>query len=357
MVGETLELVRLDDEGIEYPAAEGTDYKLIGNLITIDEAAARAGYVTYTIALYAEVDGVYDPDESVRLGLVSSSEIVQFDDIDELTLNIVNNEDLPTLSFVGNEDVDITEGDWGATITVALNYPSNRRIEVGIEFDANDSDEALLYGYDLDRLIYPTTVVLEAGETTAQFGFDIHLLDNDIYIWNRYDRLEYEIGVLRFDSFFDEETAGVSLWSQDVVEKWHEISIVNDEPKPTLLLRRGKSDPRTHIEVSEGESFTIWVGLSHPYDGDVTPDVEVISSNNDWIPGSRIEIERGASGTLYTFTVEDDAEYRPVQDVTLSFSSIVVLEIDGRETTDNLKMGNDFVVTILDNDPPPATAP
>ena len=90
VVGETLELVRLDDEGIEYPAAEGTDYKLIGNLITIDEAAALTGY----IADCAVAEVVYDPDESVRRNHPRD----QFDDIDELTLNIVNNEDL-TISF------------------------------------------------------------------------------------------------------------------------------------------------------------------------------------------------------------------------------------------------------------------
>ena len=50
----------------------------------------------------------------------------------------------------------------------------------------------------VDLEIYPTTVVLEAGELTTQFRLDTSLLDNDIYIFDEDDRYEYELGELEF---------------------------------------------------------------------------------------------------------------------------------------------------------------
>ena len=62
--------------------------------------------------------------------------------------------------------------------------------------------------------------------------------------------------------------------------------------KPTLSLRPGKSDPRTHIEVREGESFEVWIGLSHPDDETSISHVELFSSDDTWIIGDDVEIEK-----------------------------------------------------------------
>ena len=374
VVGETLELVRLDDDGIDYPATAAEDYTLTLKLegydlgesrITIDEAVAEAGYWTYTIEVLAKVDGVYDPDESVRLGLVSSSDRVEFVGIGELALDIVNGEGLPTLSFADDfGKLDIIESE-KFTITVELDYASNRQITVSLDFSPSGAKRALRYGYDLGRFIppaYPANVLLEAGETTAQIILDTSVLDNEIYIRKDSARDAYiTVGILSFNQEYKSADDLEVILSEDFEGYIVRIKD-NEQEEPTLILRAGEFDPRKRIEVSEGESFTVWVGLSHPYDDATLSSVELVSSDSDLIVDSRVDIPGEASARLYTFRVKDDNKYKPATEtVELSFADenedgeqSASFDIDGAEHYIDLKIGNKLTVVIMDDDRPTA---
>ena len=366
IAGETLGLVRLkDDGGIDYLAVEGEDYK--SSVIEVSKSVVQAGRNTYTIELSVKDDNVYDPDERVKLGvgLKSSSSEVEFVSLNSFWLNIVDNDEMPTISFAGDSDeLTVIEGE-GVTLTVELDHPSGRRIAVYFDFDKDNSNEALGYGYDYDfnDLVQTDPIVLEAGETSAQFRFDTGLLDNDIYIFDDDDRAKYELGELEFKLFrrhkedkYKESEVGAQL--SRGTDKKLKIYIKDDElHPPTLILRSGEFDSSSRIEIMEGETFNVWVGLSHPYDEETDLYVQLGSSDDDWIMGEEIEISGKTAGTLYEFVVsshlKDDTVYRPIPDVKLSFPDDGYVEF-GNGGEDNLEVENEFVVSIVDNDIPTA---
>ena len=360
IVGETLGLVPLADRNIDYPATEGEDYE--SSVIEV-----RADHYTYTIELSVTDDTAYDPDEEVKLdvGLKSEPPLsgVEFTSLNSLLLKIVNNDDFPTISFAdASEKLTIIEGEV-ATITVELDASSNRRIEVELKFDKDNAYEATGYGYDLAGLFYPPSVVLEAGELSTELVIDARLFANDISIFDEDDRNEYEIGDLEFRISNHERSpyyeGTLKVRASEDTDNQRKIYIKDDELDPTLTLRRGQSDPVARIEVSEGETFNVWVGLSHPYDVNVSSIVGVYSDNTNRIDGiESVEISEDTSGTLYTFMVKDDAEYRSIPEtVVLSFDNYekgdedgeqaVTFEIDGDYYYRDLNISNDFTVTVL----------
>ena len=267
-----------------YLPAEQNDYELTP--VTIDKQAGQA-----TFEIRAVDDSDYDPLESVMLELVSHSDDVQVVSPNSLKLKIGDNDPRPFVSFsstigtqrlnweyenVGVQGSSVLEGD-KRDYRIVLDRKSNRDTEFVVYLGGGDTP--LLLREDGETPFPHSTywsgpkyqdgegywswsvreewerVIIPAGELGLTFTVDTTSLENDLYdyYWDR------ALAVM-FIYVYKEHYA----YTDEIGSK-HYFFLTQDEPAPQLLLKNSANDGDgdASITVSEGESFDIWVDISH----------------------------------------------------------------------------------------------
>ena len=267
-----------------YLSAERNDYELTP--VTIDKQAGQATFEIRTVD-----DSDYDPLESVMLELVSYSDDVEIVSPDSLKLKIENNDPRPFVSFSSTIGTQRLLGEYATTdipgssvpegeqrdFRVVLDRKSNRDVEFFIAFSgrphlfSNDNEELVLhsghiwtYGYLTEQGYRPgnslnkwSLLRIPAGELGTTFTVDTRSAENDLYdyYWDR----TISFGWLYVDKDHYAYT--------DRIGARHNFFIAQDEPAPKLLLKSSAADDDgdATVTVSEGESFDVWVEVSHQF--------------------------------------------------------------------------------------------
>ena len=265
-----------------YLPAEQNDYELTP--VTIDKQASQA-----TFEIRAVEDSDYDPLESVMLELVSHSDDVEVVSPNSLKLKIGDNDPRPFVSFSSTIGTQRLYGGYATTdipgssvpegeqrdFRVVLDRESNRDVEFFIAFSgrphlfSNDNEELVLpsdyiwiHGYLIEQGYQPgnplkdwSLLRIPAGELGTTFTVDTRSAENDLYdyYWDR----TISFGWL----YVDKDDYAYT----DRIGARHNFFMAQDEPVPQLLLKSSAADDDgdASITVSEGESFDIWVDISH----------------------------------------------------------------------------------------------
>ena len=265
-----------------YLPAERNDYELTP--VTIDKQARQA-----TFEIRAVDDSDYDPLESVMLELVSGSDDVQVVSPNSLKLKIGDNDPRPFVSFsstIGTQRLNweyvnsnipgssVPEGEQ-RDFRVVIDRKSNRDVEFyvilsekpGLFFNENEKLEIpsdvdwSRWGYVADQGYQwgnPedwSLLRVPAGESGLTFTVNTESVDNDLYdyYWDRAISFGY--------IYVDKDHYAYT----DRIGARHNFFITQDEPAPQLLLKGSAADDDgdASITVSEGESFDVWIDISH----------------------------------------------------------------------------------------------
>ena len=368
-----------------YLPAERNDYELTP--VTIDKQAGQA-----TFEIRAVDDSDYDPLESVMLELVSHSDDVEIVSPDSLKLKIENNDPRPFVSFsstIGTQRLlgeyattdipgsSVPEGEQG-DFRVVLDRKSNRDVEFFIGFSgrphlfSNDNEELVLpssyiwtHGYLTEQGYRPGNPLNEwsllripAGELGTTFTVDTRSAENDLYdyYWDR----TISFGHIYVDKDHYAYT--------DHIGAKHNFFIAQDEPAPKLLLKSSAADDDgdATVTVSEGESFDVWVEVSHQFGTSVLfnePDMNlkarlIATAITGAIPNLDLpDVYIGAyqSGVTVTMRIPVGSFANGEGTVALGFGDVVQL----RRGTGNLfevsaRVGNRLIVNVQGGSTSPA---
>ena len=369
-----------------YLPAEQNDYELTP--VTIDKQASQA-----TFEIRAVDDSDYDPLESVMLELVSHSDDIEIVSPDSLKLKIGDNDPRPFVSFSSTIGTQRLLGEYATTdipgssvpegeqrdFRVVLDRKSNRDVEFFIGFSgrphlfSNDNEELVLpsdyiwtHGYLTEQGYRPGNPLNEwsllripAGELGTTFTVDTRSAENDLYdyYWDR----TISFGHIYVDKDHYAYT--------DHIGAKHNFFIAQDEPAPKLLLKSSAADDDgdATVTVSEGESFDVWVEVSHQFGTSVLfnePDMNlkarlIATAITGAIPNLDLpDVYIGAyqSGVTITVQIPYDSLSNGERTVALGFGDVVQL----RRGTSNAfgkeisaRVGNRLIVTIVDDDEPP----
>ena len=360
-----------------YLPAEQNDYELTP--VTIDKQAGQA-----TFEIRAVDDSDYDPLESVMLELVSHSDDVEIVSPNSLKLKIENNDPRPFVSFsstIGTQRLlgeyattdipgsSVPEGEQG-DFRVVLDRKSNRDVEFFIGFSgrphlfSNDNEELVLpssyiwtHGYLTEQGYRPGNPLNEwsllripAGELGTTFTVDTRSAENDLYdyYWDR----TISFGHIYVDKDHYAYT--------DHIGAKHNFFIAQDEPAPKLLLKSSAADDDgdATVTVSEGESFDVWVEVSHQFGTSVLfnePDMNlkarlIATAITGAIPNLDLpDVYIGAyqSGVTVTMRIPVGSFANGEGTVALGFGDVVQL----RRGTGNLfevsaRVGNRLIVNV-----------
>ena len=371
-----------------YLPAEQTDYELTP--VTIDK---QAGQATFEIRAVDDID--YDPLESVMLELVSHSDDVEVVSPDSLKLKIENNDPRPFVSFSSTIGTQRLYGGYATTdipgssvpegeqrdFRVVLDRESNRDVEFFIAFSgrphlfSNDNEELVLpsdyiwiHGYLIEQGYRPgnplkdwSLLRIPAGELGTTFTVDTRSAENDLYdyYWDR----TISFGWL----YVDKDDYAYT----DRIGARHNFFMAQDEPVPQLLLKSSAADDDgdATVTVREGESFDIWVDISHQLGASVL--------FNE--PGINLRAQLTAttvSGTVLNLDLPDVliGPYQSGVTVRIPAGSLandegtVILALEdvvtmGRDTSIafvnelSVRVPNRLVVTILDDESPVVVPP
>ena len=374
-----------------YLPAEQNDYEL--TLVTIDKQAGQA-----TFEIRAVDDSDYDPLESVMLELVSHSDDIEIGSPNSLKLKIGDNDPRPFVSFsstIGtqrlhweyvNSDIpgsSVPEGEQG-DFRVVIDRKSNRDVEFFIAFSgrphlfSNDNEELVLpsdyiwiHGYLTEQGYLPGNPLNEwsllripAGELGTTFTVDTRSAENDIYdyYWDR----TISFGWLYVDKYHYAYT--------DRIGSRHNFFIAQDEPVPQLLLKSSAADDDgdASITVSEGDSFDIWVDISHQLGTSALfdePDLNlraklVATTVSDAVLNLDLpDVLIGPYQSGVTVTVQipaDSLSNGGERTVILSLEDVAMTGRDPSIAFVNeisVRVPNRLVVTILDEEPPLVVPP
>ena len=364
-----------------YLPAEQNDYELTP--VTIDKQAGQA-----TFEVRAVEDSDYDPLESVMLELVSHSDDVEVVSPNSLKLKIENNDPRPFVSFsstIGTQRLlgeyattdipgsSVPEGEQG-DFRVVLDRKSNRDVEFFIGFSgrphlfSNDNEELVLpssyiwtHGYLTEQGYRPGNPLNEwsllripAGELGTTFTVDTRSAENDLYdyYWDR----TISFGHIYVDKDHYAYT--------DHIGAKHNFFIAQDEPAPKLLLKSSAADDDgdATVTVSEGESFDVWVEVSHQFGTSVLfnePDMNlkarlIATAITGAIPNLDLpDVYIGAyqSGVTVTMRIPVGSFANGEGTVALGFGDVVQL----RRGTGNLfevsaRVGNRLIVNVQGGD-------
>ena len=372
-----------------YLPAEQNDYELTP--VTIDKQAGQA-----TFEVRAVEDSDYDPLESVMLELVSHSDDVEVVSPNSLKLKIENNDPRPFVSFSSTIGTQRLLGEYATTdipgssvpegeqrdFRVVLDRKSNRDVEFFIGFSgrphlfSNDNEELVLpsdyiwtHGYLTEQGYRPGNPLNEwsllripAGELGTTFTVDTRSAENDLYdyYWDR----TISFGHIYVDKDHYAYT--------DHIGAKHNFFIAQDEPAPKLLLKSSAADDDgdATVTVSEGESFDVWVEVSHQFGTSVLfnePDMNlkarlIATAITGAIPNLDLpDVYIGAyqSGVTITVQIPVGSFANGEGTVALGFGDVVQL----RRGTSNAfgkeisaRVGNRLIVTIVDDDEPPVVS-
>ena len=375
-----------------YLPAEQNDYELTP--VTIDKQAGQA-----TFEIRAVDDSDYDPLESVMLELVSHSDDIEVGSPNSLKLKIGDNDPRPFVSFsstIGNqrlnwEYVNVWHSRYlvyWRVISATLELCLIANPIVILEFCRRylgGGDTPLFLREDGETPFPHSTywsgpkyqdgkgywswsvreewerVIIPAGELGLTFTVDTTSLENDLYdyYWDR------ALAVM-FIYVYKEHYA----YTDEIGSK-HYFFLTQDEPAPQLLLKNSANDGDgdASITVSEGESFDVWVEVSHQFGTLVIfnePDMNLkarltATAITGAIPNLDLpDVYIGAyqSGVTITVQIPYDSLSNGERTVALGFGNVVQL----RRGTGGLfevpaRVGNRLVVTILDAEPPVVVPP
>ena len=369
-----------------YLPAEWNDYELTP--VTIDRATAQA-----TFRIRAVDDNDYDPLESVMLELASHSDDIEIGSPNSLKLKIGDNDPRPFVSFSSTIGTQRTHSEYvnsdipGSSVPegeqrdfrVVLDRKSNRDVEFFIAFSgrphlfSNDNEELVLhsghiwtYGYLTEQGYRPgnslnkwSLLRIPAGELGTTFTVDTRSAENDLYdyYWDR----TISFGWLYVDKDHYAYT--------DRIGARHNFFIAQDEPAPKLLLKSSAADDDgdASITVSEGDSFDVWVDVSHQFGTSVLFDEPEMNLKAQLIATAvtgaisnldlpDVYIGAYQSGVTITVQIPYDSLSNGERTVALGFGDVVQL----RRGTGNLfevpaRVGNRLIVNVQDVNSPVAS--
>ena len=376
-----------------YLPADLNDYELTP--VTIDKQAGQA-----TFKIRAVEDSDYDPLESVMLELVSQSDDVEVVSPNSLKLKIENNDPRPFVSFsstIGNQRLNweyenvgvqvssVLEGD-KRDYRIVLDRKSNRDTEFVVYLGGGVGESSLLLREDGETPFPHSTywsgpkyqdgegywsgsvreewerVIIPAGELGLTFTVDTTSLENDLYdyYWDR------ALAVL-FIYVYKEHYA----YTDEIGSK-HYFFLTQDEPAPQLLLKNSANDGDgdASITVSEGESFDVWVEVSHQFGTSVIfnePGLNLgVPLTATTISGAVFNLELPAvhigpyqSGVTVTVQIPDDSLVNGERTVALGLEDVgeIWRTTRGGVPILPLRVPNRLIVTILDAEPPVVVPP
>ena len=371
-----------------YLPAEQNDYELTP--VTIDKQAGQA-----TFEIRAVEDSDYDPLESVMLELVSHSDDIEVGSPNSLKLKIGDNDPRPFVSFsstIGNQRLNweyenvgvqvssVLEGD-KRDYRIVLDRKSNRDTEFVVYLGGGDTP--LLLREDGETPFPHSTywsgpkyqdgegywswsvreewerVIIPAGELGLTFTVDTTSLENDLYdyYWDR------ALAVMFIYVYKDHYA-----YTDEIGSK-HYFFITQDEPAPQLLLKNSANDGDgdASITVSEGESFDVWVDISHQLGTLVIFDEPGLNLKArltaTTVSGAELNLDLpdvliGAyqSGVTVTMRIPVGSFANGEGTVVLGFRDVVQLRRGpgvafGKGIS--ARVGNRLIVTIVDDDEPP----
>ena len=332
------------------------------------------------------------------LELVSQSDDIEIGSPNSLKLKIGDNDPRPFVSFsstigtqrlnweyenVGVQGSSVLEGD-KRDYRIVLDRKSNRDTEFVVYLGGGDTP--LLLREDGETPFPHSTywsgpkyrdgegywswsvreewerVIIPAGELGLTFTVDTTSLENDLYdyYWDR------ALAVM-FIYVYKEHYA----YTDEIGSK-HYFFLTQDEPAPKLLLKNSANDGDgdASITVSEGESFDIWVDISHQLGTLVIFDEPGLNLKArltaTTVSGAELNLDLpdvliGAyqSGVTVTMRIPVGSFANGEGTVALGFGDVVQLRRGpgvafGEEVS--ARVGNRLIVTIVDDDEPPVVS-
>ena len=359
-------------------------YELTETPITIVDGVAHA-----SLELRADNDADYDPGQSFVLELVSSSDALTFLQPNRLTLEIVNDDSVPSASLRGSNPTGITviSALENSVVQFAINL--DRRsiddLELGVFLDDQGSNyDPLSRSANLDQLVFanpedPTALPLytgggdyidgqgwsqgamipearlltiPAGSTTLTFTFDATRLDDDLF----------KSLALKFLGYIRLYVDGVSV-TTDQPDSLAAISSIEDDI-PTLDLTF--DDGNLTAAVREGDQFDIRVNLSNRIENELYEIIAgltttlVTGPDFSWQPPD-LQIGTGVSGLTLTLTAPNDDLLSGDRTLLLGLEDVVLgdsalgrlVAYSPRKVT--LSVSNGLTLTVYDDDFPRAS--
>ncbi len=279
----------------------------------------------HTFQIPINNDNVYEGLEDFQLQITSVSGVYSVGPQATHTVDITDNESVPTVSYEANKSVNENVG--GGSVDVALNmsnlFDTNTTVTIGIS-----GGSATGGGTDYD--VVSTSILIPAYTASANATLNIN--DDDFYE-------DDETVILDLIS----ATNGVGVDPAD-----HTLTISENENIPevrfTLTTGSVNEDVGTGIK-------TVNISMSEKYKQNLTVDFTVSGGNatgggvDFTMPASgSVSIPFGSTTTSFDIMINDDGIYEP--DETL------ILNIDdpaGNPTADT----GTYILTILDNEPIP----
>ena len=237
-----------------------------------------------------------------------------------VSLMIRDNEDLPTVTLHLSPDL-IGEKGGSSTVTATLSHPANYVAEVTVSATG----------------VFPTRAA------------DFELSDNKILTIAAGDTQSTgsTVTIIAIDNEFHGPKKNVSVTGQapnfNIAAQVLTLVIEEDEKAPTvtLVLDRDK--------IYEGESTGLSATLSHPSSSQTTITVSAVYSYGDYtFSDFSLTIAAGATESTETETIEAVDNEADNPDITQTFSATAV------NSQGLASPPSDVVLTILDNEDPPA---
>ena len=359
-------------------------YELTETPITIVDGVAHA-----SLELRADNDADYDPGQSFVLELVSSSDALTPVQPNRLTLEIVNDDSVPSASLRGSNSTGITviSALENSVVQFAINLDrrSIEDLELGVFLDDQGSSYDPLNGSaNLDELVFanpedPTALPLytgggdyideqgwsqgtmipearlltiPAGSTTLTFTFDATRLDDDLF----------KSLALKFLGYIRLYVDGVGVTTRQPNSLAAISSIEDDIPTLDLTF----DDGNLTSAVREGDQFDIRVNLSNRIENELYEIIAgltttlVTGPDFSWQPPD-LQIGTGVSGLTLTLTAPNDDLLSGDRTLLLGLEDVVLgdsvlgglVGYSPRKVT--LSASNGLTLTVYDDDFPRAS--
>ena len=359
-------------------------YELTETPITIVDGVAHA-----SLELRADNDADYDPGQSFVLELVSSSDALTPVQPNRLTLEIVNDDSVPSASLRGSNPTGITviSALENSVVQFAINLDrrSIEDLELGVFLDDQGSSYDPLNGSaNLDELVFanpedPTALPLytgggdyidgqgwsqgtmipearlltiPAGSTTLTFTFDATRLDDDLF----------KSLALKFLGYIRLYVDGVGITTRQPNSLAAISSIEDDIPTLDLTF----DDGNLTSAVREGDQFDIRVNLSNRIENELYEIIAgltttlVTGPDFSWQPPD-LQIGTGVSGLTLTLTAPNDDLLSGDRTLLLGLEDVVLgdsvlgglVGYSPRKVT--LSASNGLTLTVYDDDFPRAS--
>ena len=294
--------------------AETADHKIKPSTFAI---AARE--LTATFTLETVPDGVYEFTETVILEPRASLAAMALKSAPDgdATVVIAESEPIPTVSV--SDDVEIDEDTGVAEFTVNLSGALDTTVTLSLGVNDRSTADSDDYGQ------LPTT--FEIAPRTTAFTFTLEITPDQVYELSE---------TLELDLSFMALALNLGMFARVV-------TIRNDEELPEVSLDAVGS-------LNEGDRHELKVRLSGAFQSTATVTLIERSSGVDYtLSPATVMVPPGVTVTVFTLDVSDDTLYQG-RNRELEFIPI----LDSSPLGLSGVLGDGVVITVLDNDPPPA---